>query len=647
LDENSYQLLLISGIAVLIPIVVSRVPGRLFPAVVIEILAGIAVGTSGAGLIDETPVLTFLAGFGFAYLMFLSGLEIDFSLILDRGKSVSSGLKAIVTSPLWLGFAMFAGTLAVAFAGVLALRAFDLAPDVWLTTLILSTTSVGIVVPTLKESGVGIRPLGQAILVGAFVADFVTLLLISVFAVVKEQGPGLELTLILILPIASLAAYLSGSALGKLDVVLRTFENLAHETAQLRVRLSLALMLSFVVLADMIGTELILGSFVAGAIVALFSREQGSALRLKLDAIGYGFFIPIFFIHVGATLDLGALADSRSDLTLVPLLVVIAYGAKFLPALLLRLRFSWRETFAGGALLSSRLSLIIAASLIGVDLGIITPGVNSAIVLLAVITSTVSPVLFASILGPRTAAARSAIIVGAGETGRSLAKRLTGRGVAITLIDTDLEARTEAGREGFKVVAGKGDAAWVLKQAGADSAESLVAVTPDDSYNLAVCQRARSQFGVPQLVAKVADPERAGDFVRAGVRPVTVPHSTSAALEHAVLRPGLFQILIDRPADHDVLETTLTNPDLIGKRLYEVRLPGNCLILLIRRDGDLIVPRGSTMLTADDQVTVAGDAESARRASAIIGGTGLAASDAGLPELATPVVDEKVIPTSP
>jgi Kef-type K+ transport system membrane component KefB len=269
--------------------VVSRAPGRVLPAIVAEILAGIAVGSSGAGIIEETPVLTFLAGFGFAYLMFLSGLEIDFSLILDRGKGAARRLKTALTSPLWLGLTMFVCTLAVAFSGVLVLRILGLAPDLWLTTLILSTTSVGIVVPTLKESGVGIRPLGQAILIGAFIADFATLLFISVFAVVKQEGPGLELALIVVLPITTFVAYLLGTALGKLRVVLRTFENLAHDTAQLRVRLSLALMLSFVVLPETIGTELILGSFVAGALVALLSREQGSALRLKLDAIGYGF----------------------------------------------------------------------------------------------------------------------------------------------------------------------------------------------------------------------------------------------------------------------------------------------------------------------------------------------------------------------
>jgi CPA2 family monovalent cation:H+ antiporter-2 len=614
-DNTFYQLLLISAIAVSAPVAASLVPGRLVPGIVAEIVAGIAIGTSGLNLVEPTAILDFLAKFGFAYLMFLSGLELDASLLAAPREGANRNPAAIITSPLGTAIFILMGTLAVAFACVGVLQIAGLAPDLWLTTLILATTSVAIVVPTLKERGVAARPYGQAILAAAFVADFVTLILIGSFAVLRREGPSLELALVLALPAAFLLVYKLGSVLGRYHVVARTVEELAHATAQLRVRGALALMLAFVVFAETIGFELILGSFVAGFIVSLFSPEEGTSIRLKLDAIGYGFFIPIFFINVGAGLDLGAFSGSSKDLSLLPIFLVIAYLAKLAPSLVLRLRFSWRESIGAGFLLSSRLSLIIAASIIGVELGIITPGVNSAIVLVAVVTSSVSPLVFSRLTQAPASDSGAVIVIGAGETGRSLANRLTAHGSRVVLIDNDSQAAEEARRDGLMVIEGRGDNMAVLREAGADSASALIAVTPDDAFNLSACKRARARFDIDQLVARLNDPAWRREFVSAGIRVVTVPLSISAALENAILRPNLFQILIDRPKEYDVLETVVRNPVLIGRRLKDIRLPGNCLVLLVRREGEVVTPRGSTALQAEDHLTVAGDSDSVRKAA--------------------------------
>jgi Kef-type K+ transport system membrane component KefB/Trk K+ transport system NAD-binding subunit len=617
-EESFYQLLLISGLAVLVPIIGARVPGRVLPALVGEIIAGVVIGTSGLDIIDPTPVLEFLARFGFAYLMFLSGLELDPHVLTTPGDASHRGPKAVLGSPLGSGFVILGGTLAIAFFGVAMLEVSGLAPDLWLTTLILSTTSVGVVVPTLKERGLALRPYGQALLVAAFLADFVTLLLIGVFAVVKREGPDVELALILALPIAFLLVYRLGAALGRYRVVSRTMEELAHTTVQLEVRGALALMLAFVVLAETIGSELILGAFVAGVIVSLLSPEEGTSLRMKLDAIGYGFFIPIFFINVGVDLDLGALSGSAKDLSLLPIFLAIAYAAKVVPSLVLRARFSWQETLAGGLLLSSRLSLIIAASLIGQDLGIITPGVNSVIIIVAAVTSSLSPMAFSRLMQMPAQKVGAVIIVGAGETGRSLASRLSAHGSYIVLIEPEGAAVEEARRDGLAVVQGRGDTLSVLRKAGADSASALVAVTADDAYNLRVCKLAKERLGISQLAARVGDPDNRKDFIAAGIRGVAVPLSTSAALENAILRPNLFQILVDRPKEYDVLEVVLRNRALVGKRLRDIRLPGNCLVLLIRRDAELVTPRGSTVLQDWDSLTLAGDRDSVLETAALL-----------------------------
>jgi Kef-type K+ transport system membrane component KefB len=144
----------------------------------------------------------------------------------------------------------------------------------------------------------------------------------------------------------------------------------------------------------MLNSEMILGAFMAGIVVSLLSETEDSKLEKDLSEFGFSFFIPIFFILVGVGFDIGELTSSEEALWLVPILLVGAIIVKFIPVLTFRLTYSWKETFAAGSLLSARLSLIIAASLIALELEIITAAVNSAIILVAIITVTIAPLLF-------------------------------------------------------------------------------------------------------------------------------------------------------------------------------------------------------------------------------------------------------------
>ena len=156
----------------------------------------------------------------------------------------------------------------------------------------------------------------------------------------------------------------------------------------------MALMLAFVILAKFLGTEMILGAFLAGAVLSLLDKPADEQARQHLDAIGFGFFVPLFFITVGIGFDFRKLLGDKNTLLLAPLLLVAAFAIKILSALILRLSFNWRQTFAGGFLLSARLSLIIAASGIGTSLGIIQESTNAAFILIAALTSTLAPLLF-------------------------------------------------------------------------------------------------------------------------------------------------------------------------------------------------------------------------------------------------------------
>ena len=169
-------LLLITALAAVIPILANRLKRIQIPIVVLEIFAGIIIGHSGFNWVEPSSTLTFLAEFGFAYLMFLSGLEVDFNLLLpDSGRSKKEFWKG----PMPQALLMLAGTIGLALGAALLLERMDIVDSPILVALILSTTSLGVVVPVLKERGLLGSRYGQFMLVASSIADFVTLILLT------------------------------------------------------------------------------------------------------------------------------------------------------------------------------------------------------------------------------------------------------------------------------------------------------------------------------------------------------------------------------------------------------------------------------------------------------------------------------------
>jgi Kef-type K+ transport system membrane component KefB len=276
--------------------------------------------------------------------------------------------------------------------------------------LILSTTALGVVVPILKEAGLNQSLYGQTILLATVIADFVTMFLISVLVAVISRGLTAEILLVFLLFVAFFFAARFGSFLSRIESLQRIIQELSHATAQIKVRAAFSTLLIFVVLAEKLGIEIIVGAFLAGAIVALLRTPEDKALSSQLEAIGFGFFIPIFFIMVGVDFNLPALVSSSGALLSVPLLLTAAIAVKIIPALVFRLNHTWREAFAAGILMCPRLSLIIAAAAIGEKLGIIDESVNAAIVLVAVVTVTASPLAFLRVYpAPRVKVARAPV----------------------------------------------------------------------------------------------------------------------------------------------------------------------------------------------------------------------------------------------
>jgi Kef-type K+ transport system membrane component KefB/K+/H+ antiporter YhaU regulatory subunit KhtT len=537
--------------------------------------------------------------------MFLSGLEVDFDII--SGNSSNGERRRLLDNPITLGVAVFGLTIGIAFVAAEMLMQFDLVQEPFIIALILSTTSLGIVVPVLKERGSMASRYGQSLLMSALVADFGTLVLIAIDVAIISQGLTLDVLLVFILLAAFAAAVQIGRLVARIPGLPRLIEELSHATAQIRVRGAMALMIAFIVLSEWLGSEIILGAFLAGTVISLLSPREGSELHVKMEAIGFGFFIPIFFIMVGVQFDLPALMESSEALLLVPLLLVIAYTIKFVSSLLYRAVFSWRETLAAGSLLSSRLSLIIAAAAIALELGIIDEAVDAAIILVAIVTSTLSPMLFNRILPPQAAAARQGtILVGLGEMPVLLAKRLMQTGTQVTMVGMNRGRKRGARVQDLPVIEGDPTDPQVLAGAGAASARALVAASTYDEINLQVCRLAAQEFNIPYLVAHASDPDIAAQMLKLGARVVRPQFATILALEGALHFPAAFDMLSDHEDGVEVREVELSNPRFAGKLLRQIRLPGDALILGLRRDGEVLVPHGNTRLRQGDLLMLVG-----------------------------------------
>jgi Kef-type K+ transport system membrane component KefB/Trk K+ transport system NAD-binding subunit len=621
-------LLLITILALLVPILASRMRRVQIPIVVGEILAGMAIGHSGLNLVEPSATLDFLAEFGFAFLMFLSGLEVDFNLLtpdLDRKEDTPFWRR-----PLPISLLMFLGTLALAFGISMGLEDAGMVQSPLLMALILSTTSLGVVVPVLKEKGILTGRYGQAMLVSASISDFATLLLLTVVIAFNRRGLTLDLLLIpALLAIFGILARLS-QQISSDSWLIRLLNELSSATAQLRVRGAFALMVAWVVLAEALGVELILGAFLAGAIAGLLDEETDAASQEKLDAMGYGFFIPIFFIMVGAEFDLSALLSSPQAMLLVPILLIASYMVKLLPSLLLRLNFDWRHTIAGGILLSSRLSLVIAASAIAVGIGAISEEVNAATVLLAVVTCTLSPSIFNRLVSrPEEDRRHGVIIVGTDQMVPLLARRLRAEGEQVAIVST-----REAAEEGYfqdegEVIYGDPADEGVLAQAKAEEAEGLVALCTNPNETRRVLAVARERFQIPILVARVGEVEGMSNLRDEGVRVVQPAIATAIALQGALWYPTTFDLLVDQEDGVEVRDAVMNNVDLRGSRIRGLRLPGNALVLSIRRDGSVLVPDGETRLKIGDRVGIIGSHEALEDTIEFFRGRGRGARSAG------------------
>ncbi|MGB0096305.1 MAG: cation:proton antiporter [Solirubrobacteraceae bacterium] len=382
------NLLIVVVVAFAAPFALGLVPRLRLPAVVLEIVAGIAIGPSGLGWVQIDEPVRILSLIGLAFLLFLAGLEIDVQRLRGRTLRITS-----------IGFLV---SLLIGVGVGVAFRAGGLVRSPLFIAIVLSSTSLGVIVPVLKDSGNVGSSFGQLVIAGASIADFGAIILLSLFF----SGQGSTDTtgkLILLGLFAVLVAVIGFAIRGfeRSDRLSSVLPSLQDTTAQIRVRGAFVLLIGFVALAEQVGLETILGAFAAGALLSLVDRDEAMThplLRLKLEAAGFGLFIPGFFIASGLRFDLNALFSSASTVARVPLFLLALLAVRGIPALLYSSQIGHRQAAIAGLLQSTSLPFIVTATMIGQQIGVVSKPTAAGLIAAGLLSVILFPLTGLSLL---------------------------------------------------------------------------------------------------------------------------------------------------------------------------------------------------------------------------------------------------------
>jgi Kef-type K+ transport system membrane component KefB len=381
------SLTVVLGIAFVVPVALGCVPWLRIPAVVVEIVLGIVVGPQVLDWARVDAPVGILSVIGLAFLLFLCGLEVD----LDR-------LRGRV---LHLAVVAFGLSLVLALAVGAALDIAGLVRSPVLAAIILTATSLGLVLPTIREGGRATTEFGQLVFAGATLGNLVSALLLSLLFSRDSNDVGTRVVLLggFAVTVAVLVMALNHRRASM--PVSRLLVRLQDTSAQVRVRGAMFLLLLLVLAAQEFGLAAILGAFVAGAVLSVLDRDgvrTHPLFRVKLDAIGYGFVIPVFMVAAGLLFDLDALVDQPSVLLRVPLFLLALLIVRGVPALVFRPVLGTRRSVAAGLLLATSLPFIVAATEIGQSLDVITRGTAAAFVTAGLLSALLFPLVADALL---------------------------------------------------------------------------------------------------------------------------------------------------------------------------------------------------------------------------------------------------------
>ncbi|MGI9187230.1 MAG: cation:proton antiporter [Gaiellales bacterium] len=375
------------AVAMLAPLALSFVPWLPLPAVVLEILLGVAIGPLALGLVPRTDsVIHVMALLGVSLLLFIAGLELDLRAVINpRIKTLALGF---VVS---LALALLVGEL---------VRTLGMDVTPLFLMVVLTATGLGVLLPIMKDAGYLETELGQVIFGACAIAEVIPLVLLSLFfppagATQLEHGGRI----IILLAVATIAGFalLRGGKKGFFD---GRFRRLEDTTAQIRVRGAFLLILGLAALATHFQLEVILAAFAAGLVLGSSRKEaleHGGHLK-KLEGAAFGIFIPVFFVSTGINLDVSLLFSSPRVIYLVPIFLVALLVVRGVPTLLYYRLMTRGERVGTAFFQATSLSLLIAATPAGMAAHAITERGATALIAAGMLSVIIYPAIGKAVL---------------------------------------------------------------------------------------------------------------------------------------------------------------------------------------------------------------------------------------------------------
>ncbi|MDM8260141.1 monovalent cation:proton antiporter family protein [Limosilactobacillus vaginalis] len=593
------SMLIIMLAALIIPIAMARFKVSSVPTAVAEIVAGILLGKSAFNIVQETSSLTLLSSLGVIILMFLSGMEINFDLF----KKEPGQKKRDAKSPVSIAVLSFTAVIITAFILGVILYFMGLFSDILLATILFSTIALGVVIATLKEKEILGRPMGQTILLTAVLGEVIPMLALTFYASIYGHNAG-RLWLIVLLFLAAIIL------LRRFRQPYVWFNNVSKATTQLDIRLAFFLIFTLVTVAESVGAENILGAFLAGMVMKLL--EPSEATQEKLTSIGYGFFIPIFFIMTGVRLDLKSLFANKTALALIPILVACFIIAKLPTTLIYRRRFNARNSFAGGFLTVTTITLVLPSLQVAKNLHAITSTQSDAFILAAVIVCVLAPIVFNSTykLNKEDLVKERVVIVGANTLTVPVAQQLSHNWYVVRMLTDNQDNYKTFNSEvnDLKYIEEIDEQALDAGKYFDTDVMVLGFRNDNKNYQMAVLAK---KHGVKRVIASVQNPKVSTDHIdelnRLGVEIFNSFVVQNSVLRSLIESPSVFEMLMS--AHSGLFEVTIHNQRYVGIELRSLPFIDQITVSRIYRKHKPISPSGDTVLEYGDHILYTGPYE--------------------------------------
>ncbi|AMV68784.1 hypothetical protein ADU73_0374 [Pediococcus damnosus] len=604
---NQVSLLIMLFAALITPMLMARFKINFLPTAVVEIILGIILGPSLLNIVHPTAILKQLSDIGVIILLFLSGMEINFDLFKKPQTELSPLAKKNAAqdskwSPVVLACLSYLTVIVISLGLAGIFKWAHLFSDFWLAAILFATISLGIVIATLKENELLSKAFGQTVLLIAVLGEVVPMLGLTFYA--SFFGSGSK-SLWLLLLIIVVAVFL----LRRFKLFFNFFEQINKSTTQLDIRLAFFLIVAMVTVASSVGAENILGAFIAGIILKLLRPSEST--KDKLDSIGYGFFIPIFFMMSGIGLNLRTLLSDPQAVTLIPLFFIAYIIAKLAVYPILKLRFKNMNAIAGTSLSTATITMVVAILQVAKNMHTINSHQSGAFLLAAILTCIVAPLIFNKAYKPEPEDLKKQIVhfIGTNIFTVPVAQQLTQGWYDIQMYtDNEKNFHTYNSEVQTHLVANL-DADELIKQGVFDTDILVVGhFRAQENYELA---KAAKAYGVRRVIVRFEDRNilsaHEKELQELGIEVYNTPAVNIAMLRGLIETPSTLLLLND--TKNAIFEVQVRNRKYTGTEIKNLPFINKITISQIFRNRHVIRPAGSTQLELNDRIIFTGNKE--------------------------------------